>query len=101
MTGVDFSPVALRKARESAAARGLADRTRWIRGDLTSPRAGAGERPFELLVDYETLDDLRGARRCAMAVTIERLSREGSRFLMWCFYAARKDLPVISFKGPR
>jgi hypothetical protein len=42
--------------------------------------------PFDLLVDYGTLDDLRGRDRRAMARTVLRLSRPGSVFLVWCFY---------------
>ena len=57
------------------------------------------EGPFDLLVDYGTLDDLRGPARAAMAATIRRLSHVGSRFLLWCFYARRAELPLISFKG--
>jgi hypothetical protein len=56
--------------------------------------------PFDLLIDYGTLDDLKGQKRLAMAATVKRLSRAGSRFLLWCFYAPRTELPRISFTGP-
>lgn len=99
--GVDFSPVALRKARNSAKERGVTDRTRWYRGDLTLTDGVPSDLgPFDLLVDYGTLDDLKGVARRGMARTIRDLSRPGSRLVLWCFYARRSDLPLISFSGP-
>lgn len=97
-TGVDFSPVALDKARDRAAAAGVADRCRFVQADLTDPDADLGG-PYDLLVDFGVLDDLRPAGRRAMAATITRLSRPGSQFLLWCFHARRDELPRISFHG--
>ncbi len=99
VTGVDFSPIALRKARAKAATAGTGGRVRFVRGDLTASSIPGVAGTFDLLVDYGTLDDLKGPGRAAMAATIGRLSHPGSRFLLWCFYARRSDLPVISFKG--
>lgn len=98
--GVDFSPVALDKARSRAEAAGVADGCRFVEADLTADNALSGTAPFDLLVDFGTLDDLRGAGRRAMAATIRRLSRPGSLHLLWCFYAPRAELPRISFHGP-
>jgi len=98
--GVDFSRVALAKARRLAAARGMERRIALIRGDLTRAVIPGILEPFDLLVDYGTLDDLRKAKRRAMAATITRLSRQGSRFLLWCFYGSRGELPLVSFTGP-
>src|SRR5438552_17993218 len=100
VTGVDFSRVALAKARRLAAARGMERRIALIRGDLTRAVIPGILEPFDLLVDYGTLDDLRKAKRRAMAATITRLSRQGSRFLLWCFYGSRGELPLVSFTGP-
>ncbi len=96
VVGVDFSAVALRKAR----ARDPAGRVRWVRADLTASSIPEVGGPFDLLVDYGTLDDLAGERRRQMAATIHRLSRPGSTFLLWCFYARRSELPIVSFSGP-
>ncbi len=100
VVGVDFSRVALRKAERKAEAAGLSDRARFIRGDLTAASIPGVDGPFDLLVDYGTLDDLaRGARR-RMADTVVRLARPGALFLLWAFHAARAELPWISFDGP-
>ena len=98
--GVDFSRTALDKARRLAGERGIAGRVRFVEGDLTATSIPGVERPFDLLVDYGTLDDLRGDKRRAMAATAKRLARPGGKFLLWCFYAAQEELPLISFSGP-
>jgi len=54
-----FSGAALRLARRAAAQTGLdGGRLRFVRGDLTAPAIPGVEAPFDLLVDYGTLDDL-------------------------------------------
>lgn len=100
VTGVDFSPVALSKARVGAAAKNVGERVRFVQGDLTSPVIAGVEGTFDLIVDYGTLDDLRGKRRNAMTSMIKRLSHTGSQFLMWCFYCRREELPFFRFDGP-
>ena len=100
VVGVDFSGVALDKARAHAGAAGAGSRVRFVKGDLTATAIPGVDGPFDLLVDYGTLDDLSGERRKQMAATIIRLARPGATFLLWCFYASRSDLPWISFSGP-
>lgn len=96
--GIDFSEVALGKARERAEAAGV--KCHWVRGDLTADAIpGVGD-AFDFLIDFGTLDDLRGANRRAMVRTIDRLSRPGSVFLEWCFYGPVEDLPLFSLNGP-
>lgn len=100
-TGVDFSSVALTKARERARAAGVDGRCRFHEVDLTAqtlPPAVSG--PYDLLLDFGTLDDLRPAGRARMASHIAKLARPGALVLFWCFYATRKELPRISFHGP-
>jgi SAM-dependent methyltransferase len=99
VTGVDFSPVALAKARAAADARGVA--VRFLLADLTATAIPGLDGPFDLLADYGTLDDLRGRRRAVMAATVLRLSAPGSRFLLWCFYGGRGELPWIPFAPSR
>jgi SAM-dependent methyltransferase len=101
VTGVDFSPVALAKARAAAMARGLgADRVRFAQGDLTAESIDDVHGPFDLLVDYGTLDDLPAAGRAAMARYVTRLARPGSRFFLFAFCGRLEDLPRFSFDGP-
>ena len=95
--GVDFSTVAIRKARQRAAGAGV-DAT-FVEGDLTADSIEGIEGPFDLIVDFGTLDDLRGDDRRAMARTVTRLSRPGTLFLEYCFYGVTEELPRFSFKG--
>jgi SAM-dependent methyltransferase len=100
-TGVDFSRVALAKAAQRAADAGVGDRCRFVVADLTAatlPATLAG--PYDLLVDFGTLDDLDPAGRAALAAHIAALARPGAIVLFWCFYAPRAELPRISFTGP-
>jgi SAM-dependent methyltransferase len=98
--GVDFSRVALDKARQRALDAGVADRCRFVAGDLTAERIPGIGGPFDLVLDFGTIDDLNADGRRAAARTVERLSRPGARFLLWCFYAPRSDLPAFSLHGP-
>ena len=100
VVGIDFSPVALGKARRAALAAGVSERVRLVRGDLTAASLPGVEGPFDLLVDYGTLDDLVPTDRRAMASTIIRLARPGSIFVLYAFYATRADLPRFSLTGP-
>jgi SAM-dependent methyltransferase len=90
VTGVDFSAVGLAKARRAAEVKGAQQPASlsitFVEADLTAPVILDVTGPFDLLVDYGTLDDLPRARRPAMADTVRRLSRPGSVFLLWCFY---------------
>jgi SAM-dependent methyltransferase len=99
--GVDFSAAALSMARRAASRAGLdGGRLRFVQGDLTAPAIPALEGPFDLLVDYGTLDDLTvdGRRRAARMIT--SLARPGSRFFLYAFYGHRSELPLFSLTGP-
>jgi SAM-dependent methyltransferase len=101
VTGVDFSEVALRKARAAAEQRRIGpDRVRFVQGDLTAGRIPGVEGPYDLLVDYGTLDDLPDAGRGAMARYVTGLARPGSRLFLFAFAGRREDLPRLSFGGP-
>jgi SAM-dependent methyltransferase len=100
VTGVDFSQVALAKARVAAKQRGLGpERVTFVVGDLTEGSVPGVTGPFDLLVDYGTLDDLANAGREAMARYVTGLARTGSRFFLFAFSGRRKDLPRMSFGG--
>lgn len=95
--GVDFSEVAIAKARKRAA-RANTD-ARFVIGDLTSEDIPEISGQFDFLIDFGTLDDLRGEARRAMARTATKLARSGAKFLEMCFYGVTAELPPISFKG--
>lgn len=101
VTGVDLSSIALKKARAAARTRGIdASRITFVSGDLTADRIAGVEGPYDLLVDYGTLDDLDAPGRRAMASLVTSLARPGSRFFLYAFSARPEDLPRISFVGP-
>ena len=99
-TGIDFSAIALRTARKRASAVGMDRQIRFVEGDLTASEIPSVEGPFDLLVDYGTLDDLDPPGRRAMATLISNLARPGALFLLWCFWARRSELPRVSLSGP-
>lgn len=96
-TGVDFSKVAIRKARARAQETGVP--ARFVVADLAAPVTVGVEGPYDFLTDFGTLDDLRGEARRSMAATITRLARQGSMFLEHCFFGETAELPLISFRG--
>jgi hypothetical protein len=101
VVGVDFSSVALAKARSAAATHGLgSERLTLLPGDLTAGDVEGVEGPFDLLVDYGTLDDLPVAGRHALARYATRLARPGARFFLYAFSGRPEDLPRFSFGGP-
>ena len=96
--GVDFSEVALHKAEERRAAAGV--EAHFVRGDLTGASIDGVDGPFDLIVDFGTLDDLRGEDQLAMIATIDRLSQPGTLFLCFCFFGEKRDLPLFSLEAP-
>ena len=96
-TGVDFSPVATRKAAERAAEAGA--EISFVNGDLSADSIPGAEGPFDLLFDWGTLDDLQGEARRRMANLMTRLAAPGARGFVYCFYAPRDQLPRMSFSG--
>lgn len=99
-TGLDFSTVALRKARLRAADACVSSRCRFVEADLTAHTLPQADGPFDLLLDFGSIDDLAPSARPDAARLVASLSRPGSKFLFWCFYARRESLPRISFVGP-
>jgi SAM-dependent methyltransferase len=81
VTGVDFAPAGIDKARRTAADAGVS--ITFIEDDLTHLRHTRGS--FDLLIDYGVLDDLRPRKRPLYRGSILPLTRPGSRFLLWGF----------------
>jgi SAM-dependent methyltransferase len=81
VTGVDFSGVALAKAARAAETAGV--RVDFVQDDLTALRHVSG--PFDVLVDYGTLDDLSMKDRDRYVRSVVPLAAPGGQFLLWCF----------------
>lgn len=96
VVGVDFTEYALVRARERAREAGVGDHCRFVNADLSAPHVPGVDGPFDLLVDYGTLDDTTGPVRRGMVNTVLRLSRPGTQFFLWCFSADKKDLPLVA-----
>jgi len=98
VVGVDFSEVAIGRARDAVA--GASRAPRFVIADLLQLPNEAVSGPFDLLFDGGTVDDFPPNQRPEVASAISRLARSGSVFVMWCFYARTADLPRMSFQGP-
>lgn len=97
VTGVDFTPLALKRAGERAQAAGLEKSCQFVQDDLTAPSSAALSETYDLLIDYSTIDDLPGPDRLAAARTVLRQTRPGSKFFLWCFSVHKAELPLIAF----
>lgn len=81
VTGIDFAPAALAKARVAAGRAGVS--AEFVEDDLTDLRHDLGV--FDLLVDYGTLDDLSAPKRARYVDNVAPLAAPGAQFLLWCF----------------
>lgn len=81
VTGVDYAVAAIEKGRRMAREAGVS--VDFIVDDLTDLRHVHG--PFDLLVDYGTLDDLVPSDRDRYMRSVLPLTRSGSLFLLYCF----------------
>jgi SAM-dependent methyltransferase len=103
VTGVDFSNIALEKARLAALSSRAGDRVRFIFGDLTAAAIPGVPGPFDLLLDVSTFDDLQPEGRKAMAGLIGRLARPGALFISCSNIQASpwgsRWLSLIRFQG--
>ena len=97
--GIDFSEVAVEKARRRAREAGV--EVGLAVGDLTASTISGVDGPFDVLVDFGTLDDLSPNMRHLMADTVTRLSRPGSVFLEYCFFGVSEDLPRFAMGASR
>ena len=88
-TGVDFSPVAIAKARELAVQGGV--QPEFLVGDVTHLEALRG--PFDVSFDVGCFHclDARGQR--AYVSEVSRLLKPGGTHLIWALDSAPSDLP--------
>ena len=87
VTGVDFSPTAIKRARANTRAAGL--EVTLIEDDLTNLRHVSGK--FDLLVDFGALNDLNQVDRDLYMNNVLPLTNPGSRYILLCF---QKSLPA-------
>jgi SAM-dependent methyltransferase len=80
-TGVDFAAAAIELGRKRAAEAGVS--VNFVEDDLTNLRHVGG--PFDLLVDYGTLDDLSLKDRDLYVQNVLPLTHPGTQFLLYCF----------------
>lgn len=97
VTGVDFSSVALQKARAAAGSR--SDVT-FVQADLLELPGSVVDARYDLVFDGGTIDDLPAARRRDLARTVTSITGRGAVFVMWCFCAEWDELPWVSASGP-
>jgi cyclopropane fatty-acyl-phospholipid synthase-like methyltransferase len=81
VTGVDFAPSAVERARATAAAAGVS--AEFLVDDITAPTSITDG--FELLVDHGTFDDLTHRDRSGYVATVNRIAAEDASFYLWCF----------------
>lgn len=81
VTGVDYTEAAIALGRKRAAQAGVV--VNFVQDDLTHLRHITG--PFDVLVDYGTLDDLSPKARDLYLQNVLPLTRPGSQFLLYCF----------------
>lgn len=98
--GVDFSTVAIEKATAAAQFMDGDDAPQFVVADLLTLPSIKIPGPFDLLFDGGTIDDFPSAVRPRIAETLTSLARPGAVLIMWCFYGAPSDLPLMSFGGP-
>lgn len=99
VVGVDFSPVAIRKAQARAKAAGVEDRCRFVRADVTRPIPGIAA-SYDLILDFGALNDTQGEQRLAVANLIRRLSHPGTVVLEFCFSGDKEQLPALAKLTP-
>ncbi|MFP8962483.1 class I SAM-dependent methyltransferase [Streptomyces nanhaiensis] len=99
VVGVDYSGVALERARALARSKGVSGNCRFLHGDISSYPVPGVSGSFDVILDFGALDDMTGAPREGMARVVHRYARPGTVFVLWCFHARREDVPRFRFAG--
>lgn len=81
VTGVDFSPTAIKRARKDARAAGV--EVRFVEDDLTNLRQVNGV--YDLLLDVGALNDMNQEARDSYLQNVLPLTYPGSLYLLMCF----------------
>jgi SAM-dependent methyltransferase len=89
VTGVDFVPMALRRARERARAAGV--EARLVQGDVTELRAADVGSGFGFLLDFGLFhDELSDAQRAAMGREVSAVAAPGATMLILAWAPGRR-----------
>lgn len=99
VVGVDYTKIAVERARAAASKVGVEDHCRFVRGDITASPIPDVAGTYDVILDFGALDDMVGDKRRAMADVIHRYAHPGTIFVLWCFYAVKKELPRFRFSG--
>jgi cyclopropane fatty-acyl-phospholipid synthase-like methyltransferase len=89
-TGVDFSPVAIAKARKRVAQDKM--RPRFLSGDVTQLDAVSG--PFDVSFDVGCFHCLNAQGQGAYVSELSRLLRPGSIHLIWAMDSSPSGIPL-------
>ena len=89
-TGVDFSAVAIERAREAAAGDEL--RAEYLVGDVTSLDALRG--PFDFSFDVGCFHCLDASGQRRYVAEVHRLLKPGGTHLVWALDASPSDIPL-------
>lgn len=93
VTGVDFAPNAIWRARRRASGRTLTGRVRFQVADVSRADFLRRAPPFDLLIDVGCLHGLHTDRRAAYAANAARLAAPDASYLLYAF------MPHISPRG--
>jgi len=93
VTGVDFAPNAIWRARRKAARRALTGRAHFLAADVSRPDLLRDAPPCDLLIDVGCLHGLLPERRASYAANVARLSAPGASYLLYAF------MPHLSARG--
>ena len=88
VTAIDNVERALRRARDRAAARGVA--VNWLNGDVSRLADVSLAPGFALVLDRGCYHGLGGRQRDAYAAAVTDLARPGATFLMWAMAPNRR-----------
>lgn len=81
VTGIDISPTAIAMAKRAADEQAI--EVRFVVEDVTNLSSVQG--PFDLLVDYGTLNDLNSEQRDRYMENVLPLAGDGSQYVLMCF----------------
>ena len=94
VTGVDFSEVAIEKARTAGGG------VQYVQADLLDLPAEVTDQRFDVIFDGGTIDDFPPDKWPRLAGTVTALAKPGAVFIMWCFSVRPEDAPLFSLSGP-